>query len=102
MSCFRPLLGQTSRTGPNSNRRRARLSLEGLETRLAPASVFVVPLSQPLDSVHFHDLSKAILAAGTNGLVTIEPGTTPDALQPVTVATAMTIQGDPNLPASIL
>jgi hypothetical protein len=81
----------------------ARLCLEGLETRLAPASVFVVPATQLVDATHRHFLGEAIAAAGANGLVTVEPGTPP---QSATVAlnglNGLTIQGDPNLPGSIL
>lgn len=91
-----------SRRQPNA--RRARLALEGLETRLLPASVFVVPISQPTDGTHFHTLSSALPAAGTEGVVTIEPGASPDPLQvPVLVnQPRVTIQGDPNVPASSL
>jgi hypothetical protein len=41
------------------HRRRTRLSLENLETRLAPANVFVVPLTQQTDSTHFFSLQEA-------------------------------------------
>jgi hypothetical protein len=83
----------------------ARLFVEGLETRLMPASVFVVPVSQLADATHLHTLADAITAAGSNGMVTIEPGASPDPTQPVNVATGqngLTIQGDPSVPASIL
>jgi hypothetical protein len=82
----------------------ARLWLEGLETRLAPANVFVVPLNVATDGSHFHTLTAALSAATASGTVTIEPGTTPDPGQ-VTVTQAqngVTIQGDPNVPGSIL
>jgi hypothetical protein len=80
-----------------------RLLLEALETRLMPASVFVVPVTQVADATHLHTLADAITAAGSGGVVTIEPGVSPDPTQPVTVTRdGITIQGDPNVPASIL
>src|SRR5262249_4779148 len=82
---------------------KARLYLENLETRLAPASVFVVPLSQSLDNSHFHALQPAIAAAGNGGRVTIEPGAVPDLVLPVVVnQSGITIQGDPNVPGTLL
>jgi hypothetical protein len=82
---------------------RARLSLEGLETRLAPANVLVVPMSQLADASHFHTLAQAIAAAAVNGMVTIEPGASADPVLPVVVNVGeITIQGDPNVPANIL
>jgi hypothetical protein len=90
---------------------KALLLIEGLETRLAPALgpaiVFVVPASQIVDGAHFHALADAIAAAANSngGIVTIEPGASPDPTQPVNVTSAqsgLTIQGDPNVPASIL
>ena len=71
----------TSRTSNKQALRRkpayAKLRLEGLETRLLPASVFVVPISQLTDATHFHSLSNALPAAGTEGVITIEPGPSP-------------------------
>jgi hypothetical protein len=95
-------------SGGDKRRRspRAQLLVEGLETRLVPASVFVVPASQIVDATtHFHTLADAITAAGSGGLVTIEPGASPDPTQPINVPSSqsgLTIQGDPNVPASIL
>ena len=81
--------------------RRARLRLEGLETRLAPASVFVVPLSVPTDGSHFHSLTAALPVAGNGGTVTIEPGTTPDPVAVNVGQTSIVIQGDaPRRPSS--
>jgi hypothetical protein len=81
----------------------ARLALETLEERLVPASTFVVPVSQVADTVHFHTLAEALTAAGDGGTVTIEPGASRDSTQPVTVTqNALTLQGEPNVPASIL
>jgi len=77
----------------------ARLFLETLETRLAPASVFVVPLSQPIDGAHFYDLGDALTAAGANGVVTIEPGA--NIGNEAISEPGLTLQGDPNVPASI-
>jgi hypothetical protein len=85
---------------------RAQLLVEGLETRLTPTSVFVVPASQIADATtNFHTLADAITAAGSGGLVTIEPGTSPDPTQPINIPSSqsgLTIQGDPNVPPSIL
>ncbi len=101
---FRSVSQRSSKTRRLPNRLRARLLLEGLETRLVPASVFVVPSIQAADVSHFHTLGAALMAAGSNGVVTIEPGASPDAFPtplPVNLA-GITIQGDPNVPASIL
>jgi hypothetical protein len=114
-----------------ASRLRAKLTLEELETRLVPSQlpigiggivvppgqinaagpsrVYVVPVNQPADSSHFHGLQDAINAVenalsfgAPNGSITIEPGTSPD-LQPISVAgSKIAIQGDPNVPASIL
>jgi hypothetical protein len=59
--------------GPNRllrNLRRSssrRLCLEYLEERTLPASVFVVPVTVPVDATHFHSMADAAAAAGTNG-----------------------------------
>src|SRR5438034_6347679 len=96
----------STRRNPRSGgqRGRARLGVERLETRLAPAaSVFVVPVNQPADTTHFHELLDAVNAAGNSGTVTIEPGASPDAVQPITVTkNFITIQGDPNVPPTTL
>jgi hypothetical protein len=74
-----------------------------LENRLAPANVLVVPISQATDATRVHILSEAINLAHTGGTVTIEPGASPDTLEPVNIDTSgVTIEGDPNTPASIL
>src|SRR4051812_38270128 len=92
----------TSARPPN----RVRLLVERLETRLAPASVFVVPLSQAADSTHLYDLGDALTAAGAGGLVTIEPGAVPLPSDGTNLASVtergLTVQGDPNVPASVL
>src|SRR5213078_242001 len=49
----------------------------------------------------FRALADAIKAAGNNGVVTIEPGAVADFNIDVT-QTGLTIQGDPNVPSSIL
>src|SRR5262249_54328871 len=69
-----------------------------------PASVFVVPLTQVSDSSHFYTLAEAVTAAGSSGVVTVEPGASPDSPStPVQVVQDfISIQGDPNVPASIL
>src|SRR5580704_18108529 len=100
MNLFKHLIRSVLRTSrqaqKQSNLRRARPLLECLETRLAPANVFVVPISQAIDGSHFHTLTAAIAAAGTNGVVTVEPGATADSFQfPVVVnRPGITIQGD--------
>src|SRR5262245_34251721 len=105
MNRIKHLLGLSQRklshSQPLPPRRRARLILESLETRLAPAHVFVVPLVQPEDGTHFHSLSSAITAAGERGQVTIEPGASPQ-FDNIQVHQVISIRGDANVPASIL
>jgi hypothetical protein len=82
---------------------RARPGLETLEDRLAPASVFVVAPSAPADSTHYYSLRDAATAAGANGTVTIEPGASPGDAGAISITKpSLTIQGDPNVPGSIL
>ena len=71
-------------------RRRTSLHLEGLETRLMPASnTFVVPVSELADGVRtFHSLSLAIVGAGSNGVVTVEPESSTDLVQPIVITTS--------------
>jgi hypothetical protein len=76
--------------------------LESLEGRLTPASVVVVPISQATDTTHVHILSEAINLAGAGGTVTIEPGATPDSGEVNVDTKGVTIEGDPNTPASAL
>jgi hypothetical protein len=76
--------------------------IEALEDRLAPANVFVVPLSQVADGSHFHTLAEALLAAGNDGDVRIEAGAAPDGSGVMVSHAGVTIEGDPNVPASIL
>jgi len=100
---FRSVLQKSARSQPRPRRFQARLSLEDLETRLVPASVLVVPISQLTDASHFHTLAEGIAAAGVDGVVTIEPGASPDLGSAVLVdQEGITIQGDPNVPASAL
>src|SRR5690349_13568561 len=83
--------------------RRARPSLERLEERtLLTASVFVVPLTAPLDATHFYSLTDALPAAGSNGSVTIEPGANPDNGFVTVAQLGVLIRGDPNIPGDIL
>jgi hypothetical protein len=56
--------------------------------------VSVVPVSVPVDFTHFHALVDACAAAGANGLVTIEPGSTPDASYVNVGQPGLTIRGD--------
>ncbi len=97
------LFRRTSPQIQKPRRRPMRLSLEFLEDRLTPASVFVVPISQATDATHVHILSEAINLAQAGGTVTIEPGASPDLNEPVSIDTkGVTIEGDPNTPASVL
>jgi Domain of unknown function (DUF4214) len=80
----------------------SRLGLEALEDRTLPASVFVLPVSQPTNNVTtFHTLQEALPAAGSGGTVTIEPGAVADFNTDIT-QNSLTIQGDLNVPSSIL
>ena len=63
--------GKSTRRAQSLVGQRIRPLLEGLETRLMPASVFVVPLSQVSDATHIYRLADAITAAGNGGVVTI-------------------------------
>ena len=79
-----------------------RLSLEQLETRTLPASIFIVPMTAPVDSTHVHRLAEAVVAAGPSGLVTIETGTTPDTATVTVAQPGITIQGDPSASVAAL
>jgi hypothetical protein len=89
-----------------SSRLSPRISLEVLETRLAPAlglaNAFVVPVSEPIDANHVHTLAAAVEMVMIGGVVTVEPGASPDPVGIASNANGLTIQGDPNVPASIL
>jgi hypothetical protein len=76
--------------------------LEQLEARTLPASIFIVPMTAPVDSTHVHRLAEAVVAAGPAGLVTIEPGTTPDTATITVGQQGITIQGDPGASVSAL
>src|SRR5262249_42223441 len=95
---------KSSKTYPPGRAGRTRLTIESLETRLMPASVFVVPITQPADSTHFYSLSEAVVGAGEAGTVTIEPGAAQDrpGVEVQVIQNFITIQGDPSVPASIL
>jgi hypothetical protein len=70
-----------------------RLGLERLEARDLPATtLFVVPLSTPIDATHFPDLTSALGAAAANDTIQVEPNSAPGG---ATVSTLVTIQGDP-------
>jgi hypothetical protein len=94
---LRNLRRSFSRTGY-----RSRLCLEYLEERTLPASVFVVPLTVPEDATHFHRIADAAAAAGTDGLVTVEPGTDSSGPFPEIHVDGVTIQGDPSVQPSAL
>ncbi|CAN5309676.1 hypothetical protein BH10PLA2_BH10PLA2_31810 [soil metagenome] len=83
--------------------RTPRPGIEALEGReLLASTIFVVPLSQPLDVTHRHTLADAMPFAGSSGTIVIQPGATADA-GPVNVTiSGLTIRGDANAPGSIL
>jgi hypothetical protein len=56
---FRSSPRKSSRSLRPAKRPRARLAIERLETRLMPANLFVVPVSQATDGAHFHTLAGA-------------------------------------------
>jgi hypothetical protein len=86
----------------NAAPRRRLLNLEALEDRTLPANVFVIPVSQPANNVTtFHTLQQALPAAGSGGLITIEPGAVADFNTDIT-ENNLTVQGDLNVPSSIL
>ena len=103
MNLLSHLFGGNAKSASRAGRRRpARLSIEVLEDRTVPASVSVVPLTAtPNNSSTFGALEDAIKAAGNNGTVTVEPGATADFNIDITQS-GLTIQGDPNVPSSIL
>src|SRR5579862_1743112 len=82
---------------------RPQLTLLSLEDRTVPASVTVVSVGSTPDNVTtFLALNDAVTAAGKGGTVTIEPGSAaPTSIGPITESD-LTIQGDPNVPSSIL
>jgi hypothetical protein len=81
---------------------RPSLDLLTLEDRAVPASVTVLPIGQTANNVTtFLNLGAAITAAGSGGTVTIEPGAASSQTSPITQS-GITIQGDPNVPSSIL
>jgi hypothetical protein len=65
-------------------------------------NVFVVPVSQPTDGIHVHTLEAALARIDIGSTITIEPGASPDFGGVTANVTGVTIQGDPNVPASIL
>jgi hypothetical protein len=84
------------------------LRVEHLEDRNLPSTLFVVPSGVAADATHFHDLQSAVNQAsfdeapprGMLDTIQIEPNSTPGpAFVPVF---RLTIQGDPNFPASSL
>ncbi len=81
---------------------RTRLDLEALEDRALPASVTVLPVTDSANNVTtFHALQDALTAAGSGGTITIEPGAVADLSVDITQRN-LTLQGDPNVPSSIL
>jgi hypothetical protein len=84
-------LGLPFRPGLSPRRRRG-LNLERLEARDVPsATLFVVPLSTPTDTTHYHDLTSAVAAAATKDTIQVEPLSKPGG---ATVNKPVTIQGD--------
>ncbi|HEV3079111.1 MAG TPA: DUF4214 domain-containing protein [Gemmataceae bacterium] len=115
---FRVRSPKSSSTRRPPPRWRAQLGLEALETRLIPVigiirppiggivlPEFVVPVSQPTDSTHFHSIAAALapgVPLGARLAIIIEPGASPDS-SPVSMTTGnVTIEGDLNVPAAIL
>lgn len=91
------------RPAPRRAPRKASLSLETLEDRAVPAQVSVVPLGREVDNATtFHSLAQAIPVAGPGGVVTIEPGAAFDPAGLTITQRGLTIQGNPNIPGSIL
>jgi Domain of unknown function (DUF4214) len=79
-----------------------RLAVEALEDRTLPANLSVLPIVQPVDGTStFHTLQDALAVVTTGSTITIEPGAVADFNTDVTVGNIM-IQGDPNVPSSIL
>jgi hypothetical protein len=72
-----------------------RPSLELLECRTLPANVFVVPLTSPVDSSHFHSLQDAVESAGSGGTVVVQVATDPSAAVIRVDQEGVTIEGDP-------
>jgi hypothetical protein len=99
MNVLSHLFGRGPKGG--ARRRPGRLGIEALEDRTVPASVQVVPLTTDTSGTAFHTLADAIKAAGANGVVTVEPGAVADTSIDIT-QNGITIQGDPNVPSSIL
>jgi hypothetical protein len=94
---------RSSRSRPSGRVRSRRPGIEALEERaLMSANVLVVPISTPTDATHYHSLTAAITAAGSGGSVTIEPGTSVDAGTVNVTPSNLVIQGDPNVPGSVL
>jgi hypothetical protein len=82
----------------------ARPCVETLEARLSPAlnglSAFIVPVSQPENTSHFHRIIEALTQSAES--ITIEPGASPEASDVMVTQGFVTIQGDPNVPSDIL
>jgi hypothetical protein len=91
----------STRTAPRA--KSFRLNLDALEDRMLLANnLFVVPLNVATDAAHFHSLTSAVANAGAGDRITIEPGANPDAGTVSVPVANLTIQGDPNVPGSIL
>jgi hypothetical protein len=87
---------------PYLARLRRPLSLEILEDRALPSTLFVVPAATPADSTHFHDLASAAATASAGDTVQIEPGSAPGSAILTPPLTPLTIQGDPSFGPSTL
>ena len=86
----------------SDRRRPTKLGIERLEERTVPASVSVVPLTTAANnSTTFYALADAMNGRRHNGVVTVEPGAIADFNDDITQS-GLTIQGDPNVPSSIL
>jgi hypothetical protein len=96
------LPGRSNTSKAKRQARQSRLALEVLEDRTLPAKVFVLPVDQVANNVTtFHTMQDALGAAGIGGTITVEPGAVADSNTDITQNNLL-IQGDPNVPSSIL
>ncbi len=81
---------------PVALRRAARRPfVEILEDRLAPATIFLVAPSEPLDATHRYLIQDAINFAGVGGTVIVQPGTSSQSGTANINIDSLTIMGDP-------
>jgi hypothetical protein len=82
------LFGSRRRPGP----RKARLSLESLEDRFAPALVTVVPAREADGTTRFASLNQALQKVHSGDTIQVEPGSTPG--DATIYVSNLTIRGD--------